>query len=138
MKLEDCINYLLTAAQKKVFQMMKDELSIYGVTPVQYGVLKCLWELDLTNPNEIAEKLVIDKSTISGILERMESNGLIQRSIDSNDRRYIRIELTKRSKLLEGLISETVQKVNKRALSDFTDEEAAEVRKQLKKIIAAN
>ena len=53
--LKDCINYLLTGAQHTVFQMMKKELKIFDITPIQYGVLKCIWEYDLHNPKEIAE-----------------------------------------------------------------------------------
>ncbi len=133
--LKDCINYLLTGAQHTVFQMMKKELKIFDITPIQYGVLKCIWEYDLHNPKEIAETLMVENSTISGVLERMEAKDLITREIDDNDRRYIRICLTKRGKELEGPVNEAVDCVNHAALYDlFTEEEVCQIRKYLRTI----
>lgn len=43
MELTQCINYLLTTAQHKVFQEMSSRLEKFDVTPVQYGVMYCLW-----------------------------------------------------------------------------------------------
>ena len=72
MQLEECVNYLLTTAQHSVFLKMTEKLSAFDITPVQYAVLYCLWENDKRSPKEIAERLKLENSTISGILERME------------------------------------------------------------------
>ena len=98
MQLEQCVNYLLTAAQHSVFQKMTDKLSTFDITPVQYGALYCLWETNKQSPKEIAEVLRLENSTISGILERMEKKGLIERSISKEDRRFIRVHLTGKRK----------------------------------------
>ena len=135
MKLEQCINYLLTGAQHKVFQVMKKELDVYDVTPIQHGVLKCLWEKDLHNPKEIAEKLGIENSTISGILERMEKKGLIVRSIDTNDRRYIRVDLTEEGRSLEKDIDQTVSEVNDKVLEGFSDKDIEMLKSLLNRLI---
>jgi len=133
--LKDCINYLLTGAQHTVFQMMKKELKIYDLTPIQYGVLKCIWEYDLHNPKEIAEQLMIENSTISGILERMEAKQFIRREIDDNDRRYIHIYLTETGEKLEGPVNEIVDRVNQVVLQNrFTEEEVAQLRDHLRMI----
>lgn len=135
MKMEECINYLLTGAQHKVFQEMKNELKIYDLTPIQYGVLKCIWEKELSNPKEIATQLGIENSTISGVLERMEAKGLILREIDPNDRRYIKVSLSDKAKELEEPVNKTVLKVNENVLKDYTDEEITEFKGYLKKMI---
>ena len=133
--LKDCINYLLTGAQHTVFQMMKKELKIFDLTPIQYGVLKCIWEYDLHNPKEIAEHLLIENSTISGILERMEAKDFIKREIDDNDRRFIHITLTSKGKELEKPVNEVVDHVNKIVLHDrFSEEEVQQIRKHLRAI----
>ena len=123
MKLEDCINFLLTGAQHRVYMMMKKALEPYGLTPIQYGVLACIWQNDLHNPKEIARFLGIENSTISGILERMEDKDLIQRMIDSNDRRYIKIVLTQKSRDLETPVQETVERVNSAVMRNFSPED---------------
>jgi len=133
--LKDCINYLLTGAQHAVFQMMKKELKAYDLTPIQYGVLKCIWEYELHNPKEIAEMLMVENSTISGILERMEAKGLINRQIDDNDRRYIHIYLTERGHALEQPVNEVVDRVNQVVLHDqFNEEQVSQIRSYLRTI----
>ena len=52
MELTQCINYLLTTAQHKVFQEMSSRLEKFDVTPVQYGVMYCLWIEGKTKPKE--------------------------------------------------------------------------------------
>ncbi|MBQ3393429.1 MAG: MarR family transcriptional regulator [Lachnospiraceae bacterium] len=134
MSLDNCINYLLTGAQHNVFQYMKKNLSQFDLTPIQYGVLGCIWEFDMHNPKEIAEHMGIENSTISGILERMENKGLIKRTIDSSDRRYIHIELTEQSKELEVPVRTVVEKVDKRVMSQFTKEEVITIKEILRRI----
>lgn len=136
MKLELCINYLLTGAQHKVFQEMKKELAAYDITPIQHGVLKCLWEKDLHNPKEIARQLSIENSTISGILDRMEGKGLIVRSIDPDDRRYIRIDLTDQGRSLEKSVDQAADAVNLRVLEDFDEAEIEQLKSYLRRLMA--
>lgn len=135
MNLDQCINFLLTGAQHKVFQEMKKELEQYDLTPIQYGVLKCIWQLNLHTPKEIADYLGIENSTISGILDRMEKKELIQREIDKDDRRFIYVNLTESSKALEKPVNKTVEEVNHTVLAGFSDKEAEDLRNMLKRII---
>ena len=65
--LDNCINYLLTGAQHSVFQYMKKNLAQFDITPIQYGVLGCIWEFDMHNPKDIAAHLGVENSTISGL-----------------------------------------------------------------------
>ena len=134
--LDNCINYLLTGAQHSVFQFMKKNLAKYDITPIQYGVLGCIWEFDMHNPKDIAAHLGVENSTISGILERMENKGLIRRMIDSSDRRFIHIELTDISKKIEMPVRQVVGDVDDVVLKQFSDEEVALLKEMLRKIYA--
>ena len=134
--LDNCINFLLTGAQHAVFQYMKKNLSQFDITPIQYGVLGCIWEFDMHNPKDIAAHLGVENSTISGILERMENKGLIRRMIDSSDRRFIHIELTDISKKIEMPVRQVVGDVDDVVLKQFSDEEVALLKEMLRKIYA--
>lgn len=134
MKIEECINYLLTGAQHKVFIEMKNALKSLDLTPIQYGVLKCIWQFDMSNPKEIAEFLGVENSTISGILDRMEGKGLLIREIDVKDRRHIKICLNDSAKKLEKSVDKIVEKVNRDVLQDFSDEEIRQIKQYLRKI----
>ena len=132
--LNNCINYLLTGAQHTVFQYMKKNLAQFDITPIQYGVLGCIWEFDMHNPKDIAAHLGVENSTISGILERMENKGLIRRMIDSTDRRYIYIELTCVSRDLEIPVRTVVTEVDRKVLEIFDEEEKAALKNALRRL----
>lgn len=134
--LNNCINYLLTGAHHAVFQYMKKNLAQFDITPIQYGVLDCIWEFGMHNPKDIAAHLGVENSTISGILERMENKGLIRRLIDSTDRRFIHIELTELSKDLEIPVRTVVTEVDKKVLARFSEEENGMLKDMLRRISA--
>ena len=125
MELTQCINYLLTTAQHKVFQEMSSRLEKFDVTPVQYGVMYCLWIEGKT-------KLKLENSTISGVLERMEKKELIERQVSKEDRRFIEVVLTEKGKALQNPILATVEEVNKDVLSEMSQEEQSELKKALR------
>lgn len=132
MLLEDCVNYLLTTAQHSVFLKMTEKLSVFDITPVQYAVLYCLWESDKRSPKEIAERLKLENSTISGILERMEKKDLIKRSISKEDRRFIQVVLTKKGASLKEDVLTTVEQVNNEVLAIFSDVESETLKQHLR------
>lgn len=134
MELTQCINYLLTTAQHAVFQKMSSELSHYGITPVQYGVLYCLWKLDKHNQTEIAEQLKLESSTISGVLDRMEKKGLIVRTISMIDRRFIQIDLTEKGAALQDDVLQSVDNVNREVMKVLLPEDQNNLKNYLRTV----
>lgn len=134
MELTECVNFLLTTAQNNVFKIMKHNLSQFDVTPAQYAVLYCLWTEGATTPKEISERLKLEGSTVSGILERMERKELIVRHIDVDDRRYIQVELTEKGKSLEGPVLEVVEQTNQKIMNAFSEEKQEKIKDVLKKL----
>ena len=125
MELNQCINYLLTTSQHRVFQEVSKRLEPFDVTPVQYGVLYCLWKGDKTTPKEIAAELKLENSTISGILDRMEKKDLLKRQVSTEDRRYIEVVLTENGAAL-------IDTANIDILADIPDEEQQILKKNLR------
>ncbi len=123
MELEQCVNFVLTKAQNSVQQLFKAELLPYGVTPGQYGVLKCLWDQDGLTAKQLAERLCLDSSTITGILDRMENKGLINRYHDARDRRALCVMITNAGRELEKPVIEAIINANKKALQKFNEEQ---------------
>ena len=132
MELTQCINYLLTTAQHSVFQYLNGKLSEYDVTPSQYGVLSCLWQREFATPKQISEILCLETSTISGVLGRMQKKGLIDRVINRDDRREVRVVPTEKGKALQEPISKIIDEVNEEVLKCFTEEEVALLKNQLR------
>ena len=132
MELNQCINYLLTTSQHRVFQEVSKRLEPFDVTPVQQGVLYCLWKGDKTTPKEIAAELKLENSTISGILDRMEKKDLLKRQVSIEDRRYIEVVLTEKGAALEKPVLDTIDTANIDILADIPDEEQQILKKNLR------
>lgn len=134
MELNDCINFLLTRAHQTVFQYLKAKLAQFDVTPVQYGILKCLWSENSQTPKQIAEVLGLDSSTITGIIDRMENKKLVIRTANQDDRRTLKIVITDRGLELRQPVERAVDEVNKYMLEIFTDEEQKQLKQSLRLI----
>ena len=75
-------------------RLVKFDAEKLGITPVQ---LKALFKIN-NNPNislgELAEKLRLTNSTVSGVIDRLVHSGLVERVVPPGDRRTISIHLT--------------------------------------------
>ncbi len=134
MELKECINFLLTTAQHNVFQYLSSKLSEYDVTPLQHGVLNCLMGKSYDTPKHLAENLSLETSTISGVLDRMQKKGLIDRVVNKDDRREVQVRITSKGRELEELIMPIIDQVNEEVLKSFSDEEIAYIKDSLRLI----
>ncbi|MEQ8236245.1 MAG: MarR family transcriptional regulator [Syntrophomonadaceae bacterium] len=134
MELEQCLNFVLTKAQRNIHQLFKAELAPFGVTPGQYGILRCLWDENAQTAKKLADRLALDGSTITGILDRMEQKGLIEKQTDPKDRRAMQVMLTAKGKKLQKPVSEAIETANRRALVKFDQQEAEFLKNVLEEI----
>ncbi len=134
MELEQCINFILTKVQQSVYQIFKAELQPYGVTPGQYGVLKCLWDKNGQTAKQLAERLFLDSSTITGVLDRLESKELVKRQPAFKDRRALRVVLTEKGREMEGPLTQAIISADQKALSKLGDVEKERLLQLLEKL----
>ncbi len=88
--------------QKSAFyykRLMNQILAPYQLTFAQYQVLKTIQHHEGITAKDILIYIDSDKATLSGVLTRLEKNGLVLRHPDSNDRRLMHIYLTEKSRL---------------------------------------
>ncbi len=81
-------------------RMMGKILERFELTYAQYQVLKTIKKHQSLSAKEVLVYLDTDKATLSGVLSRLESKGLIKREKDANDRRLMHITLTAASEAL--------------------------------------
>jgi len=87
--------FLASKSQERLAEVtMKKRL---GLTPAQWKVILALNITDGLTQKELAEKIFIDGSTLVPVIDKMEKNGMVERRVDSKDRRVNRIFLTKQS-----------------------------------------
>jgi len=72
----------------------------YQVSAPQLNCLLSLYENGPLPPSQIAKHIMVKSSTVTGIVDRLEQKGLVQRYRNSPDRRVITIELTDSGKNL--------------------------------------
>ena len=73
----------------------KPLLEAIGLTYPQYVAMVALWEQDGLTVGELGDRLHLDSGTLTPLLKRLESAGLVQRARDAKDERQVRIRLTK-------------------------------------------
>lgn len=71
-----------------------------SLLPGQGKILECLIEEDGLSPKELGIRCVIDKSTITSLLGKMEKQGFIKRTDDPEDKRAVNIWLTEAGRVL--------------------------------------
>jgi len=73
---------------------------IYNVSSAQINCLMALHENGPLSPSQIAKHVMVNSSTVTGIIDRLENKGLVKRSRISPDRRVVTVELTKAGEAL--------------------------------------
>lgn len=126
-----CVHFLLGKALQRVNQVSKSKLSPYGVTPVQYALLRRLWEKDGQFGYVLAEQLLLDSATITGIIDRLEQNGFIERRIDPQDRRNKLVFLTEKGKSMEAPLNQKMDEMNDEVMSSLDSMEIQRFKKIL-------
>lgn len=94
LRLDNQLCFLFYSVSKAMTRMYGPLLGRLGLTYPQYLVLLILWEQDNLEVNRITGLLSMDTGTVSPMLKRLESAGLITRSRSADDERRVMISLT--------------------------------------------
>jgi DNA-binding MarR family transcriptional regulator len=90
--------YALSRLMTRAYQPFLDELEI---TYPQYLVLLVLWEEDHLPVNDIANKLILNTNTVTPLLKRMETQGLLKRKRSKEDERKVLVSLSAKGEKLK-------------------------------------
>lgn len=105
LKLENQLCFALYSATHALTRAYRNVLEDKGLTYTQYLVLLVLWENDGMSVSTIAQRLDLDSASLTPILKRLESNGLLSRIRNKNDERVVEITLTPKCKALQEEIA---------------------------------
>lgn len=87
--------------------------------------------------NELSRKLLVDKSNITGLIDRMEALGLIKRNEVANDRRSYHISLTEAGRETIDRLEDPYRDVIAGIMASFTPEEHGELIRLTRKLRVA-
>ncbi|HEV7203157.1 MAG TPA: MarR family transcriptional regulator [Jatrophihabitans sp.] len=100
--LDDQLCFALYAASRAMTARYRPYLDALGLTYPQYLVLIVLWDEGPATVSTLGERLRLDSGTLSPLLKRLETNGLITRARRPEDERSVEIRTTPKGKRLQG------------------------------------
>lgn len=101
LKLDNQFCFRLYTASRLLTQVYTPILDTLGITYPQYLVLMVLWEEGEQPVNDIAKRLKLNTNTITPLLKRMETEGIVRRTKGIQDHRQVIVSLTDRGKQME-------------------------------------
>jgi DNA-binding MarR family transcriptional regulator len=94
LQLDQQLCFALYAASRAMTQAYQPLLAPLELTYPQYLVMLVLWERDGLNVKEVGERLLLDSGTLTPLLKRLETAGLITRRRSPQDERQVGLWLT--------------------------------------------
>ena len=112
----------------------KELNKIYNVSAAQINCLLALHENGPLPPSQIAKHVMVNSSTITGIIDRLEKKDLVKRLRISKDRRVITVELTKNGKILAENTPSPIQQKIIDGLNQLSPSEIEQISLTLKRL----
>lgn len=126
----ETIIYLYTESRR----LTKAMAANFGLTGPQLTVVKMLESLGDMSLSALSERIRAQNSTVTGIIDRMEREGLVERARSSRDRRVVHIRLTQRGTELARSIPLQPAEILRQALESLDPEESAVLLRILTKL----
>jgi homoprotocatechuate degradation regulator HpaR len=112
---------LLLRAREAAMARFRPLLTAAGLTEQQWRVLRVLWEHNGIEARELAERTLMLRPSLSGVLDRLERNGLVERRGDDADGRKVRLVMTRKARRLYERLSPQLEKEYARMQARLTD-----------------
>lgn len=107
----------------------------YEITAPQWAALRALHERPGIEQAKLAEIVAYDRSTIGGLIDRLESKGLVCRSFDVTDRRLKRLNLTPAGHRLFETLRDRVRGVTNRFVEPLSADEVEQLLQLLERLL---
>jgi DNA-binding MarR family transcriptional regulator len=130
----DCTIFLLAKAYQKAHGRFKAMLRPYDLTNLQHLVLEGLWYREGVTAADLGKLLILDKATLSGILDRMIDAGWIRKERDPGDKRLYHLFTTEKANIAKQELIDLRVKANEKLLSRFTEEERTIFKRLLREL----
>lgn len=119
----------------RIFDRMLENFGIEAFNGAQGRILYVLWQNENITISNLAAHTSLANTTLTSMLDRMESSGLIVRKVDPNDRRSRLIVLTNKAKGLKDDYEKISQQMNELYYAGFTEVEIRKLETYLQRIL---
>lgn len=110
--------------------------SSYGITTPQQLCLLTLQRSGIASISELATSVQLSNSTVVGIIDRLEKQGMVYRERHSSDRRVVNVKITEKGQILADNSPPPIQRRLVEGLNNLPEGEQAEIVHSLEKIVS--
>ena len=119
----------------RIFDRMLAASGIDAFNGAQGRILYVLWQHENISISSLSAQTSLANTTLTSMLDRMESSGLIVRNPDPQDRRTKLIALTDKAKTLQGDYQRISEQMNERYYAGFTEPEIRQFESYLQRVL---
>lgn len=135
-----CVEEVGQMVQKlvRVFQLFeRDQIKVHGFTSSQcYAMLEILKNGSLTM-NELSDKMNLDSSTMTRVIDKLVRDELVYRDRDSSDRRIVVVSLTDKGSEAAKKLSSSVNEYYKKIVENIPEGEVLDILGCVSKLLKA-
>ena len=126
----ETIIYLYTESRR----LTKGMASQFGLTGPQLTVIKLLESFQDLSLSSLSERIRAQNSTVTGIIDRMEREGLVRRERSTTDRRVVHIRLSDKGQKLARQIQVEPMEIFRDALASLTQADLRDLLRIMNKL----
>ena len=120
----------------RIFDRMLAASGIDAFNGAQGRILYVLWQNEDISISALSAQTSLANTTLTSMLDRMESSGLIVRKPDPKDRRSRLIVLTDKARALQADYERISQQMSERYYIGFSEQEITEFEAYLQRVLA--
>jgi len=136
-RLDESLGFLIAEAERASKRVLFARITEHGIRRGGWFVLRALWENEGMTQRELAQRLGLMETSVLEMVRAMESDGLVTRTRDTEDKRKVRIHLSAQGRAIEPQLMQVAQTVNDQMVQDLTQAEAVLLKLLLKKVRAS-
>jgi len=133
---ERSLSFLVRHAHRAFVTRLADRLLPHDVSVAEWAVLRMLWQREGVTQVSLAERMRVQKASLTSVLNSMERKGLMRRTRRGDDRRKHHLFLTARGRGARATLLPIGVAINRHALAGIDPEHAALTADVLETLIA--
>jgi MarR family transcriptional regulator, organic hydroperoxide resistance regulator len=135
-----CVEEVGTLVQKlvRIFQLFeRDQIKVHGFTTSQCYALIELYKAGSLTMNELSERMNLNTSTMTRIMDNLVRDKYVERDRDEADRRIVVVRLTEKGKEATGKLNDTVIDYYRQIIANIPEGQMEEILKSVEILLKA-
>jgi DNA-binding MarR family transcriptional regulator len=133
---DNSIGYLISKVRLELYSQVDRELAPHDMTTAQFSIMAHLAYELADSASSLCSGMSYDPGAMTRMVDRLEAKGFVRRVREKEDRRKVRLELTKEGREAFPEMKARVVEVLNRMLKGFSKGEASQLQDFLKRMLA--